>query len=327
MLGCGPPPVPETPVAPTPPGLPHALEELVPGEPVLVLVVHPSRALLHDSSREVFELFVPDESRQRLADRVGVAPETIEELIYVAYEDGFLTLLRAPRSMDDVVVAHAMRMNTLEVESSQPFERRVGFLGAERREVVALDDDVLLIAGGGIGAEVAGLLAEVTRLRGLSAVSSPAHPTPAMARAPAIALHRTHAESAAVLYLPTGLRVPPGPLAMLFARTDALALALDPTSDGFVVRAGSRGELPPGAADNLRALFRSMAASDFGAAMGLRELERSLELEVVEQGEGAGARARARWPLAALLRGLEIVVAPDLRALIEGTAGPASASP
>ena len=306
------------------PALPSALTALIPGDPELVLVVHPAAALRFEATRRVFEIFVPPTSAQRLADRVGVRPEHIQDLVYADYGRGFIALLRAPRDMREVVVATEMRMNTVEVTASEPFERRVGYLGTERREVVALDENVLLVAGGSAGAEVASLLAEVCRLlepTGERGRSEPSSFDGAFARPVMRSLELLAADDAA-LYFPSGLHLPPSPLALLFARTEALALTLRPDANsadfrGFRLRAASVGPLPPGAEANLRALLASMAASDFGAALGLEHVRDSLSLEVRESGEAAGATLEARWPLEALLRGLELLVAPDVRALLE----------
>ncbi len=229
---------------------------------------------------------------------------SVEEAIYARLgDDGFLVAARLEHARD-VVVAAGMRMNSLQARADAPFVRRLGYLGTELREVVAIGEDLLLV-----GAEAGPQIAEI--LRSLSAGQVPVG---ALASGDGPRLAAFHARAPLHLYAPRPLGLPLDTgVGLLFARERAACVAVDPDEQHLNIWALVLGELPPGGEINLRQLIGSVASSDLGAALGIDGALGSLEIKVSDD----HTRLAFRWPSDTLARGLRVLFVDELEALLD----------
>ena len=304
VVGCGasaPPPTRSAPEAPVRLG---PLLDHVPGEPAWMALGSPSILLEEPSLRTVVDSIAPAEWRERFELRTGVRLGEVQRALVLGYGEGrFLILARLPDAEQaaQTVTAAGMRMNTVEVSAEEPFARRVGFLGTQRREWVAVGD--VLVVGAGVGPEIAELLAAVRAERALPWTGPDTD-----------VLRARHEREPAVWMMPRPLELPvDSGLGLLLARERALAASLDVREGRLWASLTLRGELPPGADANFRQLAASLANSDLGAVVGLNLAERELAVRV----DGEQAHLEAPWPADVLARGLRVLFVDELEALLE----------
>lgn len=286
------------------PGYRGPLLALVPADATYVVRARPAILYARPAFRTVADPLFPPARLRSFDERTGVDLTSVEDAVYVRLDDdGFLIAARVERA-HDVAVAAGMRMNGIEAEADRPFVRRLGYMGTELREVVAVGDDLILI-GAGAGPQIAELL------RGLAGGSPP----PGLfASGEARRLAGFHPRAPLHLYAPRPLGLPLDTgIGLLLARERAACIALDPHDEHLNIWALVLAELPPGGEDNIRQLLHSVARSDLGTVLGIDRALGSLEIDV----SGDRARVGLRWPSRPLARGLRVLFVDELEALLD----------
>ncbi|MDQ3034594.1 MAG: hypothetical protein M3Y87_19450, partial [Myxococcota bacterium] len=118
-----------------------------------------------------------------------------------------------------------------------------------------------------------------------------------------------------VVLAPQPLALPPGSgIALLLARERALVATARPAGpDAIHLEVDLRGEFPPGAASNFRALFEALAESDLGAAVGMRDALATLSIRSGDEQVVISATLAA----AAIASGLRILFEAEIAELLE----------
>ena len=268
------------------------------------LVVHGSPRTLWASSgfRQVIDPLFPPDRLQAFGDRTGVRIAELREALYADLGEGrFLIACRA-ESAPDVVRAAGMRMNTIEVSADAPVMRRTGFLGAERRELAAVGDDLLLV-GADASAEIAAIL------RGIRTEL----PEPALTGPDGASLRQAF-NAPLVVYAPQPLDLPDdSPIGLILAQERAAAIAVQPLDDALDVRARVIGELPATAEENFRRFLAALSESDLGRILGINQALASLEIQMAPD----LADLRSQWPVGQLSRAIRVLFVDELQALLE----------
>ncbi|NOY92630.1 MAG: hypothetical protein GXP55_15690 [Deltaproteobacteria bacterium] len=285
---------------PTAIALPDLLELLPQGVETL-MVLKPDVLFSDPATRPVAELLLPPARRDAIERRMGIRIAELTRLIVADYgEQGFIALGAGVDRAPQVVRAIAMGMNTIETQSDAPFVRRLGYLGTQRRDVVALDAATLLFAGEA-GAHVAALL---TRARTGAWPSSAA---PSAGGAQLADLMQQLGDAPMLVVVPHHLDLPldTGP-GLLLSRQIGLAFSIAPVAaDALRVRVLIHGELPPGAHDNFRQWVLSVAGSPLGAIVGISEGLPTLRIQT----EAESALVSERLPTQGLVRGMSLLLA------------------
>lgn len=329
LVACGAssPPVDE-PAAPEPTVIACPLAALLPGGVHSAVIARPNELAGQPAVDLWVDQVLTSEALEQIEIRTGIRPAELSELVRADFGEGrVIWLLRGPMAPRELVVAAEMRMNTVAERGDDPL-RRSGFIGSRRRTWVALADDALLVGAGHVEAEVAAIVRAAARSSApRSSVAGPPEDLPWVVDglpqpttggyflANTLALHRAHRRSPLLLLMPKPLGLPLDTgVGMLLARQEQLAATVDPDGEALRVRVGLTGEFPPGIEANLEQLFESIAGSDLGHALGLADSRESFTVE----GSSASVRAEVRWPAAGLADGLELILADDPWALIEG---------
>ncbi|MEM9073694.1 MAG: hypothetical protein AAGE52_34710 [Myxococcota bacterium] len=298
ILGCGNPPV-ETPVA-SPDG---DMRDWAPESAKYIVHLFPKRLFATPAFRTVVDPLFPPAGRQAFADRTGVYLEEIEEALFASLDEGRFLIIVRTVDAPAVVRAAAMRMNTLEVEADEPFVRRVGFLGTERRELVALGPS-LLVVGAGAGVEIATLLEALAHGR---------RPPSALASDDGRRLLESADAAPLTVFLPKPLDLPRDTgIGLVLAQERAASVVVTPTTDTADLKVTVIGELPPGGDTNLRRFFEALGQSELGTLLGINQTLQSLDLTVNQD----QTTIRAQWPVAPLSRGLRVLLVDDIDALL-----------
>lgn len=289
------------------PGRPHVgeLTSVVPDGAVTVVVFRPADLWAAPAVRVLVDALFPEPVRRAFAQRTGVDPVRVREAVVAEYDGGVLWLARGPFDAGFVVSEAGARMGTLESEADLPFVRRAGFIGNDRRELAALDRDVVAITG--LPDVMAGVLARVVRGR----EAGPA----ALDAAAARQLVAGHRSAPLTVYAPRPLVLPPGlGASVLLARERALAASLRPRgAEVLDVDVDLVGEFPDDASQNFRTWVTAIADSDLGGALGLAAGVPELRIS-------ASSRAvRLQMPLQSsnVLTGLRVLFTAELRELVE----------
>jgi len=293
-------PPPTAPPARALPPLPE-LVELLPSGAETLLVLRPNRLFSSPATHPVSEILLPDARSDAIERRTGVRVADLTELVVADYgEQGFIAVAAGVNRAPEVAVAIASGMNTIEASTDEPFVRRVGYLGTQRREVAALDATTLLFAGDS-GPHVAALLERASLGQwpeGSASVLAQDGLTPLLDQlgdAPLRVFVPHHID----LPLDTG----PG---MLLSRQTGVGFAIVPAgADELQVRILVHGELPPGAHENFHQWVLSVAQSALGAIVGISEGLQTLRLET----EARSALVTERLPTQGLVRGLSLLLA------------------
>lgn len=330
VIGCGAsaPPIDE-PSGPEPTVIQGPLAALLPGGAASVIIARPDELAREPAVRTWVDRVLTAEALERIEIRTGIHPSELTELVRADYGEGrVLWLVRGAHDPEALVRAAEMRMSTVDEAAEEPL-RRSGFIGTRRRTWAVLAGDSLLVAGGHAEAEVAAILGAARRAeRPRSAVAGapedqawvvdglPQPTTGGYFLANTNALYQAHRASPFLLLMPESLGLPiETGIGMLLARQEQLAATLDPEGDDLRLKVTLTGEFPPGAEGNFRQLFGNVAGSDLGHALGLSAARDTFS---VQEQEGA-IRAEVRWPSSGLVRGMELLVAEEPWALIEGT--------
>ncbi|AKF08149.1 hypothetical protein [Sandaracinus amylolyticus] len=283
-----------------------ALVDLVPRDATVVVIARPEEMLREGAARAVLEAIAPDEHLERYRQHTGIDPRRIEELVWAESRAGSLLLVRGPFSAPLAVAEMGHRMLPIESSSEAPFVRRAGHYQGARRDLVALADHVLAVISGSpeLAEDVLG------RARHGEAGG-------ALGAEPAASLLMAHRSSPLVVVAPQPLGLPPGSgVALLLARERAMLVAGTPRGERDIgLVAELRGEFPPGADENFRALFASLASSDLGVAIGMPA---ALETFTVDA-DAEHVVLRATIPAGTLAAALRVLFEAEITELVEGT--------
>ena len=295
-----------TPLPATEPPL-GPLYRLLPDGLRLVVIARPDEIVARDALRTVAMAILEDERLDRFSARTGVDPRAIRELVLGVGEDGRVVLARGPFDAPFVVMEAGARMAPIESEVDEPFVRRAGFIGDRRVDLAAPASDALMWVDG-----TPQLAASVLRRGRRDADRSASALDEGLARA----VRRASGSAPFVLIAPRPLGLPADSgIGLLLAREEAMAVWASPAGDDALeLQMEMRGEFPPGATANFRALAESLAASDLGASVGAVEALETLELDVDRE----RVRARCRVRAAVLAAGLRVLLSADMEEMIEG---------
>ena len=278
---------------------------LAPPGSTLVIIASPTELLAHPPTERVVASLFPAEQLERFAQRSGVDPRALEEIVIADHPDGRVILARGSFDAPFAVREAGERMAPLESSVDEPLVRRVGFLGDRRVDLAALAPAVVSWTEGApqLAAQV---LAAVGR-----APASRRHP---LGGRLALELRRAAGDAPFALYSLTPLGLPRDTgIGLLLARERALsAWALPGAEGGLEVQVELHGEFPDGAAENFRMLARSVAETDLGAALGLSEALPTLRIVA----EPRRVRASATLDPGVLAVGLRMVLRAEMRELL-----------
>ncbi len=315
--GCGGTAVRPVEPGPAPPPL-GPLATLVPEGAATIVVARPDALLASAAGPQIADTLVLPGGFDRFATRTGVDLRRVTEAVYVEYTDGAsLVLVRGPFDAQLVVAEAGERMSAIESRADEPLVRRAGFFSDERRELVALDHDVVVVTSGAAVAPLAALLACVS--------STERRCRTAFSGRDAAALLAAHRAAPIAVYAPTGLALPEGlGTASLFAGTRALAAVVTLRSgDDLDLDVDLRGRFPTGAEQNFRAFAQSLGHSDVGAMLGLASAAERMTTERAAD----TLRLHTTLAVAPLVHGLQVLFAGEIRAILEQPSAPPSGLP
>jgi hypothetical protein len=260
--------------------------------------------------RQVFEAVVASELVESFELRTGVDPRELTEIVAAEYDrEGFVVFARGPYPARDVVRAAEMRMSTVEARQDEPFFRRLGYLGTDLRDIVAIGDDVVMVSGGAPDV----VAAVLTRAR---TGAWPEGRRAALDAADVGRLASSYTDAPLALYVPDPLELPEGfGASLLLARQRSMAATLvaeDEVTLGVTVELV--GEFPEGAEANFRTMVESMGRSPLGAALGISEASETLSVQVDEE----SIVLRARVASATVATGLRVLFVAQLEELLSG---------
>ncbi len=281
-----------------------ALVTLTPADSTLLEVARPAELFASDATRRVVSAVLPPEQLDSFAERTGVDPRELTELVFAETPAGRVVLARGPFDAAFAVREAGERMAPIESSAERPV-RRVGLLGERRVDLAALDDGVVSWVEG-----TPQLAAAV-----LAAARRPPERREHPLRGTLLRdLRRGAGRAPLVVYAPQPLGLPlDSGVGVLLARERALAATMRPTDAGALdVGADMRGEFPPGAQDNFRALARSLAESDLGAALGARDALHTLRITAEE----TRVALHAELDPGLLASGLRALFVAELRELL-----------
>lgn len=269
LVGCAAP-------APVYPASTEALERLVPAGVETLVVLELATMRASPALAGTIDALLGEDDRRILEGWLGTPLDRLDRAIVALFPRGFVVLIEgraldAPRLVRDAGV----RMGQIEVRDEQPFPRRIGRLGVERRELVALSTTRLAIGG----EDGAAMLALLACARGEA--------EPVLGGTDARALRERLGDPALWIASLTPLTLPwETDVAVLLARHRVLGAGVVPLPDParLALRVGIVGELPPGAEGNLRILAESFASSQMGALLGMREGDEALRVRVSDDG-------------------------------------------
>jgi hypothetical protein len=233
-----------------------------------------------------------------------VYSEDVSELVLSRWSDGDWWAIVRTANAPQVVRAAEPRMTPVEVSTEEPFVRRLGYLGDERFELVALAPDVLLVARGRPGS-VIHLLQALSEARG-----------PQWQNADFV----VDSDVPAHLVLPRPLELPlETPVGLLLARQRSLDLRATPRGTGDIrVELRIHGELPDGAEQNFRTLIESLVATDLGRALGLPHAAQTLQVARTR----AGIELSADFASADLAQGVRLLFRAEIAEIVDQLAIP-----
>ena len=279
------------------------LIELVPPGPDVLLSAKPRVLAQQEGPRSLYRALVSEERDRAFAERTGIDPLTVEEL--VAFElppNGYVLLLRGPFDARSVVERAGERLALTDVVTDEPLARREGLAGQGRYAYAMLAAHSVLVARDAPPQLVAAILARRRDREAPGALASP----------DARALYREHAAQPLLLLAPKPLQLAPGTnVSLLFARERALAVTVQPLGQVLGVGIDMRGEFPPGAEHNFRALAKSLAGEALGRALGLSRVPETMAIRVDAEGAYVTFALDARE----LVAGVRMLFYDDMRSL------------
>jgi hypothetical protein len=286
-----------------------SLLSLVPRGPSWVLQARPRALAEQQAALSLWRALVTEDREQAFQERTGVSPLQVEEAVGCELPPhGWLMLVRGPFAAEEVVEHAGERLAVPDVRSEEPVKRREGLAGQGRYAYAALAPHTLLVAKDAPPAWLAQLFAR----RAAALEGPPNAQVPGMVDGVGPLLAE-HAAEPLLLIAPQPLRFEPGTgVSLLFAREQALALTVRPTHEALAVAIDMRGEFPPGAENNLRALARSLSSTQLGRALGFSRVPETMAIRVDAQGAAVTFALVARD----LVAGVRMMFFDDLRTIL-----------
>ena len=278
----------------------------MPEGPRVVVQAQPVTLSQSPAMMRIWRAVMPEAREQSFKTRTGVDPLTVEEVLLGELQpSGYMLLARGPFDADLVVREAGARLAALEVVVDDPVLRREGIDGAARYAYAVVDSHTVLVARDAPAPLLADFVARLTGEREVArALDAP----------DAAALYTERGPQALAVYAPRPLGLPADTgVGLLLSRERALVATFHPRLAEVDVELEMRGEFPPGAEQNFRALLRSVGGTDLGGALGLAEIGDALRIRV----DDAGVLLRFPIRVQALVRGLRILFTEDLERLLE----------
>ncbi len=282
---------------------------LVPAGPSWVVQARPRALAEQQAALALWRTLVTEDRERAFAERTGVAPLQVEEAVACELPPhGWLIVARGPFDARQVVDHAGQRLAVPDVKSDEPLMRREGLAGQGRYAYAALSQHAVLVAKDAPPAWLAQLFARrAAVLEGRPSTDTPGlvdDVTPLLAE---------HAASPLLVIAPKPLAFEPGTgVSLLFARERALAVSVRPTHEALAVTVDLRGEFPPGAENNLRALARSLSSAQLGRALGFSRVPDTMAIRVDDQGAAVTFALVARE----LVAGVRMMFFDDLRTIL-----------
>ncbi len=281
------------------------LSHLVTPGASLVLVAQPKLLAESAAMRSLWRSMVFEDREREFVARTGVEPFEVTELVVLEVPPaGYVLMARGPFIADEVVRRAGARIAVLDVTSDAPVVRREGLRGDGRYAYVALDTHAMLAAKDTPPELIGEILLRARDPKAPSAFdASDAH-----------ALESAHAGAPLMVFQLAPIPFQPGtPIALLFARQRALAVAVRPSGTQLAISVDLRGEFPPGAEQNFRTLVSSIGKEPLGASLGLSAVAQTMGVRLDEQ----GVLLTASLESAAIEGTLKLMFAREIRELFE----------
>lgn len=270
----------------------------------MIVVAGPTALLEAEATRRLVEAIFTESQLDLFRARTGIDPRELQELIFAQHPDGRVVLVRGPIDAPFAVREAGERMAPLESSVDEPIVRRAGFLGSHRSDVAALADDVVVWVDG------TPQLAAVV----LAAARREEADRPDPLAGACADIHAELASAPLVVYAPQPLGLPGDTgIGLLLAREEALGASMAAGDEELQLRVELRGEFPPNSHENFRALAESLAASDFGAALGARDALPSLRIQTEEGRVSLWAEVAPQ----VLVSGLRALLVAEMEELLE----------
>jgi hypothetical protein len=288
-----------------------ALVSLLPASAEPVLVAHPHALFQAPATDTLWRALVEPERERAFVQRTGVDPRSLSELVAREEGAGYLVLARGPLDAVQVVRAAGARLALPDVSTDAPHVRREGLAGQGRFAYAALGTDTVLVARDLPPQRVAQVIAAWDAAQG--APGAQALPS-VVSEEPAKGLMAALADAPLVVLAPEPLGLPTStPLGMLLAEQRALAAVAQPSGTRVALTVEVRGQFPEGAADNFRALGRSLAGTELMRLLGLEPMLQDLHVRA----EPGRVVVRGEVEAAQVVAGLRALFFTDTRALFE----------
>ena len=278
------------------PRAPRALVDFVPADARGVLVLRPAELMARPEWEDVLAIAFPEAQREAFRERFVLRARDVREAAIVERPDGTLTFLRGDYSEHEWVEVMGRRMNTVVGRGTDP-PQRVGFLGPDLREVVALDVGTV-----GYASPPGEVLGEVAR--------APRAPTGLLA-ASLGALGETPLRYVRLEPLELPLD---SPLGLVLAQHRAFGVSLGPGTDPEIaeIEVAVVGEFPETAESNVESVALALLRSDLGRVLLGSSAAESLR---VERGEEI-LRVRVQAPVPDIARGLSALFVDEIEGIV-----------
>lgn len=290
-----------------------ALTDLLPEDPKLVVMARPRELFGDPTSRLVIDAIIPDDRFENYRQHTGIDPRELDELVWAELDEGSLCVIRGPFNAPLAVAEMGRQMLPLESSSEEPFLRRGGHYAGARRDLMSLSNETLVAVTGAPPLSRELLERIASDQRDLDARRDPSNP--AIASGSGFNGWRGDRDAPFIVVVPGPLGLPADSgVGLLLARERTLTVSVTPDGAGAVLlQIDLEGEFPPGADRNFRALAESLAATDLGAALGMRDALSSLSIAA----DDAHVSLRAMLPARVLAAGLRVLFQAEITELLE----------
>ncbi len=287
-----------------------AITDLLPENPKFIVIAKPRELFQGPASRLVINAIIPDERFESYRQHTGIDPRTLEELVWAEADEGSICAIRGPFNAPLAVAEMGRQMLPLESSSEEPFLRRGGHYAGARRDLLSLSRDMLVAITG--APSLTGTMLDRIELDRREMRRAPSNLETASNTV--IDMMRAHEGAPFLVMMPRPLGLPIGSgVGLLLALERRMIVSASPEgSDAILLRIDLEGEFPPGADQNIRALVESLAESDLGAALGMRDALSSLSIAA----DDAHIAIRANLPARVLTAGLRILFQAEISELI-----------
>jgi hypothetical protein len=281
------------------------LHHLVTRGASMVLVAQPKVLAESAAMRSLWRSMVLEDREREFVLRTGVEPTQVTELVVIEVAPGgYVLMARGPFDANEVVKRAGQRIAVHDVTSDAPIVRREGLRGDGRYAYASLDSHAVLAAKDAPPELIGSILRRTQDPKSPSAFDAP----------DAESLESAHAGAPLQIFGLTPLVFQPGtPIALLFSRQRALAVAVRPAGSSLSVAVDFRGEFPPGAEHNFRTLVNSMGQAPLGSSLGLSRVAESMGVRSDEQ----GVLLTASLESSAIEGALKLMFAREMRELFE----------